>query len=118
MKETLSKYGLMTLGTVALGLVVYLYGVTGNPEQAAAYGRSAIGWMIGRWNWPAADMSHGWVIPAVSLYVVWMKRREFKAAPKRPAWQGLGVVILALLMYLASLRVQQTRLVLMSSAFR
>lgn len=114
MKNLISRYGLAVLGAVATGLILYLYGVMGNAEESAAYGASAVGWMIGRWNWPAADMSHGWVIPFVSGYAIWLKRREFGAALKRPAWPGLVVVVLALLTYLASLRIQQTRLVLVS----
>ena len=99
---------------IAAGLVLYLFGVTGNPEETLVYGRSAIGWMIGRWNWSGADMSYGWVIPFVSLAIIWQKRQAWRDAPKTVDWRGFWVVIIALGLYLAGLRIQQTRLVLCS----
>jgi exosortase len=105
----------VTLGlAIIAGLVAYLYGITGNPEEASAYGASAIGWMIGRWNWSGADMSHGWILPLVSLYILWQKRRDWQAAPKALSWAGFWVVVGALLLYLLGQRVQQARLVLFS----
>ncbi|MEI6564436.1 MAG: exosortase/archaeosortase family protein [bacterium] len=96
------------------GLLGYLYGVQGNAEDIGAQGHSAIFWMIDRWNWPGADMSHGWLIPFVSLYMVWWKRHALWEAPKGLCHGGLGVVVVALVLYLVGLRVQQTRFVLVS----
>ena len=95
-------------------LVVYLFGVGGNMEEVAAQGHSAILWMIGRWNWAGADMSHGWLIPCVSAYAIWRGYGALQAAQKTVLWSGLLVVVAALLMYLVGMRVQQTRIVLMS----
>ncbi len=95
-------------------LVVYLFGITGNTEEIAIQGHSAIIWMVGRWNLASTDMSHGWLIPFVSLYMVWWKRNELGDASKRLSWFGFGVVVAALLLYMAGLRVQQTRIVLVS----
>lgn len=92
--------------------VACLFGIQGNNEEAMSQGRSAIRWMTGRWSYAGADMSHGWMIPLVSLYMVWTKRSELRESPKYLSWGGLGVVLLALLLYLAGLRVQQTRIVL------
>lgn len=97
-------------------LLGYLFGVIGNTEEVAAQGASAIGWMIGRWQWPGADMSHGWLIPCVSAYLVWQRRDDLRRAAGAPARAGLVVLILALLLYLAGLRIQQTRLVLVALA--
>jgi len=94
--------------------LIFLFGVQGNNEEILSQGRSAVGWMVGRWNWAGADMSHGWLIPLVSLYIVWWKRQALLDAPKGLSWAGLGVVVFGLLLYLVGLRVQQTRLVLLS----
>ncbi len=94
--------------------LVYLFGVQGNNEETVSQGRSAIGWMIGRWNWAGADMSHGWLIPLVSLSMVWTSRDELSRVPKCLSWGGFCVVVAALVLYLAGLRVQQTRIVLIA----
>lgn len=99
------------LAAIAAG-VIFLFGIEGNNEEILSQGRSAIGWMIGRWKWAGADMSHGWLIPLVSLYMAWCKRDELWNVPKRLSGAGLSVVVFALLLYLVGLRVQQTRFVL------
>lgn len=43
---------------------------------------------------PIEDMSHGWVVPFVSLYVMWMQRKAFRAAAGLPAWSGAAWVCL------------------------
>lgn len=93
---------------------VYLFGIEGNNEETASQGRSAIGWMIGRWEWAGADMSHGWLIPLVSIGMAWSKRENLRNAPKNLSWAGFGIVVASLVLYLAGLRVQQTRIVLMA----
>jgi len=113
MKERLQIIEIGLLIAMA-ACVTFLFGVEGNNEEILSQGRSAVGWMIGRWEWAGADMSHGWLIPLVSLYMVWCKRRELLETPKVLSWAGFGVVVVALLLYLAGLRVQQTRFVLVS----
>lgn len=100
-------------GTIAACLF-YMYGVDGNAEQSDSQGRSAILWMVSRWRWEGADMSHGWLIPFVSAFVLWRKRKDWSLAAREISLAGLGVVIAALLLYVIGLRVQQTRLVLLS----
>ena len=100
-------------GAIAVLLTV-LFGLYGNTEEVAARGTSAILWMVSRWNMPEADLSHGWLIPFVSAYVIWRTCGDLRAAPKAGSRWGLAVVLGALLLYLAGLRVQQTRLVLVS----
>lgn len=92
----------------------YMYAVEGNAEQSDNQGRSAILWMFSRWRWSGADMSHGWLIPLVSAFVLWRKRKDWSLAAREISLAGLGVVIAALLLYVVGLRVQQTRLVLLS----
>jgi exosortase len=45
---------------------------------------------------PIEDMSHGWVVPLVSLYVLWRQRAELRAAAGRPCWRGAAWVALFL----------------------
>lgn len=100
--------------TAIAACVIFLFGVEGNNEEVLSQGRSALGWMIGRWEWAGSDMSHGWLIPLVSIYMVWCKRSEMRQASKYLSWAGFGMVGLALLLYLVGLRIQQTRFVLVS----
>lgn len=104
---------LVFLGLMAIFLT-WLYGYEGNAEETLTTGHSAVGWLVGRWNWAGADMSHGWLIPWVSVYAIWQMRSELRMTRKSVSWAGLGVVVVALLLYLAGLRVQQTRIVMVS----
>ena len=94
--------------------IFFLFGVDGNNEEPLMQGRSAVVWMLGRWNWAATDMSHGWIIPLVSLYMVWRRMAELRDSPKTVSIVGFVVIVSALLVYLMGLRIQQTALVLMS----
>jgi exosortase len=38
------------------------------------------------------DMSHGYFVPAVALYIVWRRRDELLATETKPNWWGLAVV--------------------------
>jgi exosortase D (VPLPA-CTERM-specific) len=44
------------------------------------------------------NFSHGFFVPAFSLYVIWQDRQKLKAIPSEPSWLGLPLVIVALLM--------------------
>ena len=37
---------------------------------------------------PIEDMSYGWAVPFVSLAVMWMQRKELRAAAGLPSWRG------------------------------
>ncbi len=45
---------------------------------------------------PLEDMSHGWLVPFVSLYVLWAQRKAFRAAAGQPCWSGAVWVALFL----------------------
>ena len=103
------------LGGVAVLVGLYfLYGRHGNAQDVLSQGSSAIRWMVGRWNWEAADMSHGWLIPPISLFVVWCRRKALLAAPRRTTWLGLALVVMALAVHVVGYRAQLTRLSLLS----
>jgi len=50
------------------------------------------------WNDPEA--SHGPLVPAFSLYLLWRTRQKWSCLPRKPSWFGLAVIVgaLALLM--------------------
>ena len=45
---------------------------------------------------PLEDMSHGWLVPFVSLYVLWTQRQAIRAAAGEPDWRGAAWVLLFL----------------------
>lgn len=42
------------------------------------------------------NFSHGFFVPAFSLFVLWQKRGRLSALPVKPSWTGLPIVLLAL----------------------
>lgn len=104
----------IALVAVMMGLGFVLFHLQGNTTDIRVYGRSALLWVLSRWRDPASyggmDYSHGFLIPLVSIAVLWTKRKELAAAPRRVSMSGLVVVILALLMHWIGAKSQQTRL--------
>jgi len=96
------------------GALFVLYHLQGNSTYTEGYSRSAFRWMTALWAYEGYDFSHGWLIPLVSLFVVWTRRRELTAAPRCLYWPGVCVVVFALGLHVVGLRIQQTRLSLLS----
>ena len=73
-------------------------------------------WMIGYtmmlFNEPLEDMSHGWVIPFVSLYAIWKTRSAFSRAiaTGKPSWKGFAWSCLFLVVAWFGARGQQSRI--------
>ena len=44
-----------------------------------------------------ADNSHGFLVPLFALFLLWDKRRKLEIMAVRPAWGGLGLVLLGIL---------------------
>jgi exosortase len=116
----LSKDELMNIGfvSVLIGMLFLMFHLLGNTvENTAGASRSAFVWMIERWSDNVsfgADYSHGYLIPFVSLGIIWYKREDFFAATKNICIVGLYVVIAALFMHWVGAKMQQTRISLMS----
>lgn len=62
------------------------------------------------------DMSHGWLVPLFSAYVVWTDRRELARLIARgvPAWGGVFALVWALIMLFFGFRGLQVRLEVVS----
>lgn len=102
--------------SVIIGFMFVLFHLLGNTVENVE-SRSAFTWMIARWADKesfGADYSHGYLIPFVSLAVLWYKREELFSAPKKVCVWGLYVVIMALAFHWLGAKMQQTRISLVS----
>jgi exosortase len=50
--------------------------------------------LVSQWN-SDEDMGHGFFVPILAGYIAWQKRDEFLAAPAKPNWLGLVLVVYA-----------------------
>ena len=50
--------------------------------------------------WSDPNFSHGFFVPAFSILVIWQRRKVLASIPVEPAWSGLAIIVLALLVYL------------------
>lgn len=48
------------------------------------------------------DMGHGFVVPAVVLWILWKERERWRSLPLKPSIWGLAILALALAMHVAS----------------
>ncbi len=114
----LSKAELQNIGfaSVIIGFLFILFHLLGSTVENVN-SKSAFQWMIARWGDKqsfGADYSHGYLIPFVSLGVIWHKRDQFVAAPKNICKFGLYVIVTALAMHWLGAKMQQTRISLIS----
>ena len=59
-----------------------------------------LSWMLDRYLSPDSYYSHGFFIPIVTGYLIWLKRDELKRIEIRTSWAGFALVILAALLHL------------------
>jgi exosortase len=72
-----------------------LAGATALAALLWAYGPSLAG-LLHRWGHDSR-YSHGWLVPLFSLYLLWSRRaRLSEAAPWKPTWWGLAVLLAGL----------------------
>jgi exosortase len=57
-------------------------------------------WMWGRWLAKESYYGHGFLIPIISLYVVWQRRKELKKAKISSEMSGLILVVAGLLIHI------------------
>ena len=102
--------------SLIVGFIFILFHLFGNTVENVN-SKSAFIWMVARWNDTqsfGADYSHGYIIPFVSIAVLWHKRADLKAAPKQLCQMGLIIIIMALAMHWLGAKMQQTRISLVS----
>ena len=100
----------LALTAAMVGAAFILFHLQGNTTDVRMYGQSAVLWMVHRWNEAGGDLSHGWIVPFVSVGIIWFKRRELMSLPKKSSRAGLATVVLALLLHWVGAKSQQTRL--------
>ena len=61
-----------------------------------------IWWMVDRWNAKDSYYSHGFLVPFVSLYVLWLKREKLFSIRPKPAAIGLWLLIAGLVIHVIS----------------
>lgn len=59
---------------------------------------------------PQEDMSHGYLVPLFSLYVLWTDRKRLREAAGSPAWGGLALLVPALVLLFFGSRGLQVRI--------
>lgn len=59
-------------------------------------------WMVMRWEEPGSYMSHGWLIPPISAFLVWKSRKHLEALPKGPSPAGFLVLAASLLVHIVA----------------
>jgi exosortase len=70
--------------------------------------------MVDRWSGSGGDLSHGWIIPIVSGFVIWKKRQDFLDAETKVFYPALVLVAICLAMHWFGIRAQLTRVSLLS----
>ncbi|MFW6119015.1 MAG: exosortase C-terminal domain/associated protein EpsI [Planctomycetota bacterium] len=56
-------------------------------------------WMAIRWDQANSYYSHGWLVPFISAYLVWRRRKELSDCPVRPSLWGPVLLLPALLVH-------------------
>lgn len=113
------KTNLLQLALCAVIIIqmIVLYVFWGNATHVDQFGSSVFGWMIRRWSASTVRLgtvSHGWIVPFVSLYVIWRRRDHLKKSVKQVEFKALWLVALALLLHWFGFRGQFPRLSLAS----
>jgi exosortase len=54
-----------------------------------------VAWPLVRQCWQDPNYTYGLFVPAFSLLLLWEDRKRLAEMPRRPAWVGLGIVLLA-----------------------
>jgi len=60
------------------------------------------------------DQSHSWLVPPVSLYLLWYHKEAIRRAPKAGSNRGLIYVVIGVLLFVLSVRCLQPRMALFS----
>ena len=59
---------------------------------------------------PQEDMSHGYLVPIFSLYVLWTERRRLRESASAPSWGGLLLLFLSMVLLFFGSRGLQVRI--------
>ena len=68
---------------------------------ALAFARALLE-LIVRWS-AQEEYSHGFVIPLVTLWLLWTRRNVIAVSVDQPAWQGVALIVFALVVHTVGL---------------
>ena len=74
-------------------------------------------WAINAWNHKSGEQYHGRFVPLVSIFLVWLRRDRYLAAPKRGSNWGLLWIAVGLLSFVIGARCLQPRFALVAIPF-
>lgn len=106
----------LAMASILAGVFFLTFQYFGNSQEVdSVWGRSAFHWLTFRWSAGSVslgngDYSHGFLVPAFSLLVLWLKRNDLQNVPKKPARIFLVFIAGALLLHYLGLKTQQTRI--------
>src|ERR1700742_2176145 len=63
---------------------------------------SALSELVRRWT-VQEEYSHGFLIPIVAAWLVWMRRDSVRASVGAPSWMGVFILLLAMFIHLIGL---------------
>jgi exosortase len=95
--------GLLLLLLALIGVMFHFWGNTYAGLDAKQATSSLFVWLTERWSDSALSFggndSHGWLVPLVTGWLVWRRRRELLAADKSRSGAGLAVIVMALVLH-------------------
>ncbi len=50
-------------------------------------------------EWQMPEYQHAWIIPLVSIYLVWARATDLQRVPFQPSWTGVALVVFGLLVF-------------------
>ncbi len=109
------------LVAASAAVIFLMYHRWGNTTEVSSYGTSAFRWMLNLWSsariYGGSAFTPGWVIPVLSLALLWRNRLLIRNLPRRASAIGFVLVLFALFVHWMGLRAQQTRLSLLALVF-
>jgi exosortase len=78
--------------------------------------QTAAQWIAASWN-PENDQEHCWAIIPVAIFLVFLRWRDLKAAPKEPSNAGLWFIAAGILGFVAGVRCIEGRYTIMALPF-
>jgi len=99
---------------VAGCIFIAMFHWLGNSRSVQMESSSLFAWIGRQWLESGGDFSHAWMMPLLSLWFVWVKRREIADSEKSASRLGLTVVVLSLLLHWVAFRAQQPRVSLVA----
>ena len=119
-KRLAAKINLVPIGLISIcaGLIYAQFHLFGNTTERYLFGGSAFNWMLMLWKSGRIFGGNiyylGWIMPVVTLILLYRRRRQLAFASRVVYWPGLMVVIAAIFLHWAGARAQQTRLSLIA----